>query len=108
MIYIATEAKNIDVSLKGFDEEIEKIKTNLVGEEELKNAKTNVEGKYEFLEETNLQQACTYAKYGVLGLGFNYTDDIKEQVKSVTSEQILKCAQKYFDNNKFVLSISKP
>ena len=108
MIYIATEAKNIDVSLKGFDEEIEKIKTNLVDEEELENAKTNVEGKYELLMETNLQQACTYAKYGVLGLGFNYTDDIKQQVRAVTSEQILKCAQKYFDNSKYVLSISKP
>ena len=74
----------------------------------MENAKTNVEGKYDLLMETNLQQACTYAKYGVLGLGFNYTDDIKEQVKAVKSEQILKCAKKYFDNNKYVLSISKP
>lgn len=38
-IYIATEPKNIDVSLKGFDEEIQKIKNVLVSEEELENAK---------------------------------------------------------------------
>ncbi len=108
MIYIATEPKNIEVSLKGFDEEIEKIKTIPVSKQELEDAKTNIEGKYEFLRETNLQQACTFAKYGVLGLGFNYTDDIIENVKAVTPEQILKCAQKYFDNEKYVLSVSKP
>ncbi len=108
MIYIATEAKNIDTCLKGFDEEIEKIRTIKVSEQELEDAKTNIAGKYEFLRETNIQQACTFAKYGVLGLGFNYTDDILEQVQSVTTDKILKCAEKYFDNNKYVLSISKP
>lgn len=38
-IYIATEPNNIETSLKGFDEEIKKIKTIPVSEEELENAK---------------------------------------------------------------------
>lgn len=108
MIYIATEPKNIEISLKGFNEEIEKIRTIPVSEEELGNAKTNIIGKYEFLKETNMQQACTFAKYGVLGLGFNYSDDIQEQIQTVTSERILKAAQKYFTNDKYALSIVKP
>ena len=57
MIYIATEAKNIDVSLQGFNEEINKIKTYPVSEKELADAKNNLIGKCAFLEETNLQQA---------------------------------------------------
>lgn len=108
MIYIATEPKNIEVSLAGFNEEIQKIKTDLVSDEELKNAKTNIIGKYEFLEETNIQQACSYAKYDVLGLGFNYSENIKEQVKRVTPDDILRCAQKYFTDDKYVLSVIKP
>ena len=68
MIYIATEPKNIEVSLKGFEEEIEKIKTVLVSEKELEDAKNNFIGKCAFLAETNIQQACTFAKYGVLDL----------------------------------------
>ncbi len=108
MIYIATEANNIDVSLKGFDEEIKKIRTEKVIDEELANAKTNIVGKYEFLAETNIQQACSYAKYDVLGLGFNYQDNIVEQIQSVTAEDILRCAQKYLDADKSVLSIIKP
>lgn len=107
MIYIATEAKNIDVSLKGFDEEIEKIRTIPVSEKELSDAKNNFAGKCAFLDETNIQQACSYAKYDVLGFGFDFLDKVKEAVKDVTAEQVLACAQKYF-NDKYVLSIIKP
>lgn len=107
MIYIATEPNNIEVSLKGFNEEIEKIKTIPVSEEELNDAKNNLIGKYAFLEETNLQQACGYAKFAVLGLGFDFAEKMKEEIKNVTSEQILKCAQKCF-SDKYVLAIIKP
>lgn len=108
MIYIATEAKNINVSLQGFNEEINKIKTYPVSEKELADAKNNLIGKCAFLEETNLQQACSYAKYGVIGFDFDYTDKIKEMVKEVTAEQILECAKKYFVDDKYVLVITKP
>lgn len=107
MIYIATEPKNIEISLKGFEEEIEKIKTVLVPEKELEDAKNNFIGKCAFLSETNIQQACTFAKYGVLDLGFDYSEEMKEKVKAVTSEQVLNCAKKYFSGNS-VLSIIKP
>lgn len=108
MIYIATAPTNIDTCLKGFNQEIQKIKSDPVTDEELENAKTNIVGKYEFLEETNIQQACSYAKFDVLGLGYNYSDNIKRQVQSVTADEILKCAQKYFADDKYVLSVIKP
>ena len=108
MIYIATEPNNISTCLEGFDAEIEKIRNYPVSQEELDNAKTNIVGKYEFLEETNIQQACAFAKYDVLGLGFNYSENIKQQVQSVTVDEILNCAQKYFVQDKYVLSIIKP
>lgn len=106
-IYIATEPKNIGVSLKGFDEEIEKIKTIEVSEEELENAKSNLEGKWAFTFETNSQQACCYAQYGILGLGFDFYDKTKERIKHVTPQQIKACAEKYF-NDKYVLAVLKP
>ena len=108
MIYIATEPKNIEVSLKGFDQEIRKIRTIPVSEKELNDAKNNMRGKCAFLEETNIQQACAFAKYGVLGFGFDFTEKMKELVNEVTIEEILDCAQKYFTDDKYVLSIIKP
>ncbi|MBQ8168999.1 insulinase family protein [bacterium] len=106
-IYIATEPKNIQISLDGFKEEINKIKDVLVSEEELNNARNNILGKWAFSQEDNSQQASTYAHYAVTGLGFDFNDKAKERIKYVTPEQIKSVANKYF-NDKYVVSIIKP
>lgn len=106
-IYIATEPKNIEVSIAGFKEEIDKIRTLPVGEEELHNAKNNIIGKWAFMQETNNQQACILAHYGIQGLGFDFNAKLKEKIQSVTAEQIQDCANKYFNEN-YVLAVLKP
>lgn len=107
MIYIATEPKNIETCLKGFDEEITKIKTIPVSEKELEDAKNNLIGRFAFMDETNAQQANSCAKFDVLGLGFDYVQTIKEEIQKVTTKDLLECAQKYFNDN-YTLSIIKP
>lgn len=104
-IYIATEPKNIETSLNGFNEEIEKIKTIPISEEELENAKNNFLGKLAFITETNAQKANRLAHYGILGYGFKYCNE--EKIKKVTVDEIKACANKYF-NDKYVLAILKP
>ena len=103
--------KTIFVSLlyKYFNngEEISKIKTIPVSEEELHNAKNNLIGKQQFLSETNLQQASIMAYYSIMGKPFNYRDIVIEKIKKATSEDILNCAQKYFTDD-YVLSVLKP
>ena len=106
-IYIGTEPGNIQTSIEGFKEEIEKIKNIPVSEEELNNAKNNLIGKQQFLFETNSQQANTMAFYSILGLDFNYRDKVIEQIKNITSEDIKICANKYF-NDDYVLAVIKP
>ena len=106
-IYIATEPNNIETSLKGFDEEIQKIKTILVSEEELENAKNNIFGKWAFIGETNSQQANWLAHYGIMGFGFDFHEKAVEKIKKVTPQDIINCANKYF-NDTYVLSVLKP
>lgn len=106
-IYIATEPKNIEISLKGFEEEIDKIKTILVSEEELENAKNNIFGKWAFITETNSQQANWLAHYGIMGFGFDFHQKAIEKIKKVTPQDIMDCANKYF-NEKSVLAVLKP
>lgn len=106
-IYIATEPKNIEVSLKGFEEEIEKIKSIPVSEEELENAKNNLFGKWAFISETNSQQANWLAHYAIQGFGFDFRERAAERIKKVTVQDIQACANKYF-NDKYVLSVLKP
>ena len=106
-IYIATEPSNVQVSIDGFKEEIEKIKSIPVEIDELTNAKNNIIGKQVFLNETNAQQANTMAYYGIMGLGFDHQNKIIDKIKKVTSEQILACANKYFTDD-YVLAVLRP
>ncbi len=106
-IYIATEPKNIQTSLDGFKEEIQKIKDVLVPETELHNAKNNYIGKLQYITETNAQQANQMAHYAIFGLGFDYKEKLIEQVKSVTSQQVQNIAKKYL-NDVSVISVLRP
>lgn len=106
-IYIGTEPSNIETSIAGFKEEIEKIKTLPVSEEELKNAVNNLIGKQQFVTETNSQQANMMAYYSIMGKPFAYRSELQEKLRKVTPEQVLACAQKYFTED-YVLTIIKP
>jgi len=106
-IYIATEPKNIEISLDGFKEEIDKFKQFPVDDIELNFAKNNVIGKQQFVTETNSQQANLLAYYGVMELGFDYQAKIIEKIKQVNAQQIQDCANKYFTENS-VISVLKP
>jgi len=106
-IYIGTEPSNIQTSIDGFKEEIEKIKNILVSEEELSNAKNNIIGKQQFITETNSQQANLMAYYAISGRNFDHQKNVIEALKKVTSQELKDCANKYFTDD-FVLAILKP
>ena len=106
-IYIGTEPANIETSIAGFKEEIEKIKTILVSEEELHNAKNNIIGKQQFITETNSQQANLMAYYAITGKPFDYQKEVIEKIKSVTSQELLDCANRYFTDD-YILTVLKP
>lgn len=101
-IYIATEPSNIEICLKGFKEEVDKIKAELVSEEELQNAKNNIFGKHEFIVETNFQQSTSLAYYGINDLPFSYYDEMQKKINAVTPEQVKMAANKYFNDNSVV------
>ena len=106
-VYIATEPSNIQISLNGFKEEIDKLKNELVSENELNDAKNNLLGKRQFFTETNIQQASLFGYYYSSGLGADYSSTIEKEIMNVTSEQIKNVANKYFNDN-YVLSIIAP
>ena len=106
-IYIGTEPINIETSINGFKEEIEKIKNIQVSEEELHNAKNNLIGKQQFMSETNSQQANLMAYYSIMGKPFDYRVELTEAILNVTPEDIQACAQRYFTDD-YVLSVLKP
>ena len=106
-IYIGTEPSNIQTSIQGFKEEIDKIKNIKVSEEELHNAKNNIIGKMQFVSETNSQQDNIMAYYSIIGKPFDYRNTLIENIRKVSSDDIIRCANKYFTEN-YVLTVLKP
>ena len=106
-IYIGTEPKNVEVSLKGFMDEINKIKTIPVSEEELEAAKNNLYGRQQFISETNAQQANLSAHYAILGFGFDFQQKLIERIKSVTPQMVMDIANELL-NDKYVIAIIRP
>ena len=106
-LYIATEPKNIKIALEGFKTEVDKLKIELVSENELQSAKNNIIGKRAFLHETNSQQSHYLGYYELLGLGADFDRKIEEQILNVTAEDIKRVANQYLTEN-FVISLLAP
>lgn len=95
-IYIATEPSNIQISLDGFKEELQKLKDEQVSDTELANAKNNIIGKQQFVTETNMQRSNQLAYYGTFHLGYDYQQKYIDEIRKVTKEDVQKVANKYF------------
>lgn len=106
-VYIATEPKNIQVSLDGFKNEIKKLQNEPVDEKELKSAIQNIIGKRAFFHETNTQQAHYLGYYDIIGLGIEYDEKINEKIKNITAQDVQKAAQKYL-STKSIVSLLAP
>lgn len=106
-VYIATEPKNIKVALEGFEKEINKIINTPIGDEELENAKNNAIGKRQFYRETNLMEAVLNGYYEFIGLGSDFEEKLTENIKSLTSVQLMQTAKEYL-NKYSALSILAP
>jgi len=106
-IYIATEPKNIQTCLEGFQTEINKLKEIPVSEKELEDAKNNFIGKQQFATETNSQQTNQLAYYGLMDLGYDFQRKIIEKIKGVSASDIQRITQQYLQEIS-VVSILKP
>ncbi len=106
-IYIGTEPKNVEVSLNGFMEEINKIKTIPVSDNEIEAAKKNIIGRQQFITETNSQQANLSAHYAILGLGFDFQPKLIEKIKTVTPKMVMDIANELL-NDKYVIAMIRP
>lgn len=106
-LYIASEPKNINIALEGFKEEIEKLKSQYVTEQELQSAKNNILGKRAFLHETNSQKAHYLGYYELSQMGYEYDKNIEKYISEVSIQDIKDVANKYF-SDKFVISLLAP
>ncbi len=94
--YIGTAPENVEVALAGLQQEIERLKTTPLTDEELQVSKNKILGQYALGKQTNGQIAQTYGWYEILGLGLEFDERFPEAISAVTIKDIQTAAQRCF------------
>jgi zinc protease len=104
MLYIGTNPQTLEKSKQGLFKEIERLKTEYVGDKELKDAKEKLLGNYVIGLETNLDKATNVGWYEASDRGYEFKDKYEKLINSVTDADIIEVANKYFTEN-YILSV---
>lgn len=106
-LYIGTNPINSTRVINGFFDEINKIKTAPVSNQELSDAKEKLLGQYALSQETNQEKAHLLGAFEAMGKDYKFNWQFAELINSVTCGDIISTANKYF-NNPYALSVVAP
>ncbi|MDJ0556645.1 MAG: pitrilysin family protein [Microcoleaceae cyanobacterium MO_207.B10] len=95
-VYIGTAAENTAIAKAGLREEVERLVSNKLSEEELEVAKNKLLGQYALGKQTNSQIAQILGWYETLDLGIEFDSLFQENIAMVTTAEVQEVACKYF------------
>ncbi len=101
--YIATAPEKKKKALEDLWREIARISQEGASAQELERAKSWLIGHYQTGLQTNSAQAMEQALNEVLGLGYNFGLRYIQKIQDITPEQVQQVAQKYLQNQPYVL-----
>lgn len=88
--------------------EINKLKTELVTEQELQRVKAQVSAHSVYERDSNFYQAMQLGMYETVGLGWNKVDEYVDKINLITPEIIRQVANKYFLDEKLNIAYLDP
>jgi zinc protease len=106
--YIGTSPENMELALKGMQQEINRIRQEPVSENEIKDAIDYLTGSFVFNFETNAQIAGFLVEAEIFKLGFNFLKDYPEHIRKVTIEDVQRVAKQHLDPDNMTLVVVGP
>ena len=88
-------AKDADAVIGAIDDEIERLSTEPVSDEELRRAKNRLIGRHVISGQTNLVRAARLGSYELAGLGFGFADSFLPAVNRVDKDDIQRVASEW-------------
>lgn len=107
-VYIGTEPGKVDTSIDGIKTQLGMITDKLVSKEELDRSKQYIVGTYELELQRFSALASSYSLNELYGLGVEEVERYPKKILTVTREDVLRTARKYFTLDTPVLSIIRP
>lgn len=105
-MYIGTAPINIQKSLDGFKDELQKLADIPPSEKELQGAKENISGRLKYFTQNNSQIAAVEGYNYMMGLGFDYNEKFMEQINKVTPEDVSSMAKNLLSMPKLIVIIA--
>jgi predicted Zn-dependent peptidase len=99
VIYLGLKKKNLELTKKRITEIIEDLKKNKIDEKELSDTKNYIKGVFLLEHQTINRQAWYLGWWEVSGKGYAYDQQYLSDLMKVTSEDIQKAANKYFNRD---------
>jgi zinc protease len=102
------DPENLNEAQKAIFEELYKLKTEFVSDDELDKAKRLKESEYIFAQQTVEDQAQTLGGDELSTGDMNFSQRYLEGIRSVTKEDIKRVANEYFQDDKLTVAVIKP
>jgi zinc protease len=99
---------NVDTAITAMLTEIEYLASRLVTPTELADSTSYILGRLPLQLETNEGVAGTLASIELHRLGLEYLQRLPEQINAITRADIRSAAERFLDNEKYVLAVAGP
>jgi zinc protease len=110
LVFDATPAEghSIEELRAAIEEQINRIKTEVVSEEELARIKAQVVAHKVYEQDSVFYQAMQMGVLETVGVGWQKLDDYPERIRAITAEQVQAVARKYLIDNGLTVAILEP
>ena len=106
--YLGTDPQKIEPVKTALLDEIRKLASEGLTEEELNRAKRKFIGQHEIAMQSNDSFGYQCALDELYGLGFDYYKKLEQEVNAVSLDEIKRVASKYFRDQPYVLATVRP
>ena len=106
--YLGTDPQKIEPVKTALLDEIRKLATDGLTNEELARAKKKLIGQQEIANQSNDSFGYQCALDELYGLGFNYYKSLQHNLEAVSLDDIKRVAAKYFRDQPYVLATVRP
>ena len=100
-----TKNESLAQAMNSIFEEMERMKSEPVDEEEFNNVRNGFIGSLPFQTETSAQKARALLNGQFHNMSMDYLNVRNEKIKALTPEDIQKAAQKYLDTENIVITV---
>ncbi len=107
-VYLGVSPEKVEQATTAALEELEKLRTSSISEEELSRAKRLLIGSFEIGLQENSAQAADMAFNERYGLGYDAFQRYAQHIESVTAEDVLRVARQYLPVDAYTIGMVKP